>query len=102
MDSIDQAALRRFTFKIRFKPLTAVQRETMFVVEALNGDATQLGDAMAARLLKLDQLCPGDFAAVKRQVEILAEALAPEEFLAQLEAEHRIKPEVREARKIGF
>jgi len=39
---------------------------------------------------------------VKRQVEILAEALAPAEFLAQLEAEHRIKPEVREARKIGF
>ena len=102
MDSIDQAALRRFTFKIRFKPLTAVQRETMFVVEALNGDTTRLDDAMAARLSKLDQLCPGDFAAVKRQVEILAEALAPEEFLAQLEAEHRIKPEVREARKIGF
>lgn len=102
MDSIDQAALRRFTFKIRFKPLTATQRETMFVVEALNGDATRLDEAMVARLLKLDQLCPGDFAAVKRQVEILAEALAPEEFLAQLEAEHRIKPEVREARKIGF
>lgn len=102
MDSIDQAALRRFTFKIRFKPLTAVQRETMYVVEALNGDATRLDDAMAARLNKLDQLCPGDFAAVKRQVEILAEALAPEEFLAQLEAEHRIKPEVREARKMGF
>jgi SpoVK/Ycf46/Vps4 family AAA+-type ATPase len=102
MDSIDQAALRRFTFKIRFKPLTAMQRETMFVVEALNGDTTRLDDAMAARLVKLDQLCPGDFAAVKRQVEILAEALAPEEFLAQLEAEHRIKPGVREARKIGF
>jgi len=102
MDSIDQAALRRFTFKIRFKPLTATQRETMFVVEALHGDATRLDEAMAARLLKLDQLCPGDFAAVKRQVEILAEALAPEEFLAQLEAEHRIKPEVRETRKIGF
>jgi hypothetical protein len=26
----------------------------------------------------------------------------PEEFLEQLEAEHRIKPEVREARSIGF
>jgi SpoVK/Ycf46/Vps4 family AAA+-type ATPase len=102
MDSIDQAALRRFTFKIRFKPLTAVQRETMFVVEALAGDATRLDVALAARLAKLDQLCPGDFAAVKRQVEILAEALEPQEFMAQLEAEHRIKPEVREARGIGF
>ena len=27
LDRIDQAALRRFTFKIRFKPLTAAQRE---------------------------------------------------------------------------
>jgi len=102
MDSIDQAALRRFTFKIRFKPLTATQRETMFVVEALGGDASRLESSLAARLAKLDQLCPGDFAAVKRQVEILAEALEPEEFMAQLEAEHRIKPEVREARNMGF
>ncbi|PZO18641.1 MAG: ATPase [Burkholderiales bacterium] len=102
MDSIDQAALRRFTFKIRFKPLTAAQRETMFVVEALDGDATRLDAVHAVRLSKLDQLCPGDFAAVKRQVEILAEVLQPEEFMAQLEAEHRIKPEVREARGIGF
>ncbi len=102
MDSIDQAALRRFTFKIRFKSLTAAQRETMFVVEALGGDAAQLTPALAARLARLEQLCPGDFAAVKRQVEILAETLEPEEFVAQLEAEHRIKPEVREARGIGF
>ncbi len=102
MDSIDQAALRRFTFKIRFRPLTRAQRERMFVVEALGGDDAALTDALRSRLAKLEQLCPGDFAAVKRQVEILAETLAPEEFLAQLEAEHRIKPEVREARPIGF
>ena len=102
MDSIDQAALRRFTFKIQFKPLTREQRERMFVVEALAGDASALTTDCAKRLAKLEQLCPGDFAAVKRQVEILAETLPPEEFLAQLEAEHRIKPEVREARTIGF
>jgi SpoVK/Ycf46/Vps4 family AAA+-type ATPase len=102
MDSIDQAALRRFTFKIHFKPLTREQRERMFVVEALDGDAAALTDAWRSRLARLEQLCPGDFAAVKRQVEILAETLAPDEFLAQLEAEHRIKPEVRESRGIGF
>jgi len=102
MDSIDQAALRRFTFKIHFKPLTASQRETMFVVEALGGEAAALEPALRERLAKLDQLCPGDFAAVKRQVEILGESIEPAEFLAQLEAEHRIKPGVREARKIGF
>ncbi|GHC81920.1 hypothetical protein GCM10007320_24680 [Pseudorhodoferax aquiterrae] len=102
MDRIDQAALRRFTFKIRFKPLLPAQRERMFVVEALGGDAARLDDAMRARLQRLEHLCPGDFAAVRRQVDILAADMAPTEFLEQLEAEHRIKPEVREARGIGF
>jgi len=102
MDSIDQAALRRFTFKIRFKPLTREQRETMFVVEALEGKAERLDDALRQRLARLEQLCPGDFAAVKRQAEILGEAMEPAAFLDQLEAEHRIKPEVREARGMGF
>jgi SpoVK/Ycf46/Vps4 family AAA+-type ATPase len=102
MNSLDQAALRRFTFKIRFKPLTREQRETMFVTEALGGEPAALTDALRQRLAQLEQLCPGDFAAVKRQAEILGEAMAPEEFLAQLEAEHRIKPEVREARSMGF
>jgi SpoVK/Ycf46/Vps4 family AAA+-type ATPase len=102
MERIDQAALRRFAFKIRFNPLTGVQREKMFVTEALGGDATRLLADLATRLAKLDQLCPGDFAAVKRQAEILACEIAAEEFLEQLEAEHRIKPEVRESRSIGF
>ncbi|MHB1124134.1 MAG: ATP-binding protein [Ramlibacter sp.] len=102
LDRIDQAALRRFTFKIRFNPLTAAQREKMFVTEALGGDAAQLTADARTRLARLDQLCPGDFAAVKRQVDILAAQFSPVEFLEQLEAEHRIKPEVREARNIGF
>jgi SpoVK/Ycf46/Vps4 family AAA+-type ATPase len=102
MDRIDQAALRRFTFKIRFKPLTAAQREKMFVTEALGGDASLLTDDVRGRLGKLEQLCPGDFAAVKRQVDILAAQFSIAEFLEQLEAEHRIKPEVRESRNIGF
>ena len=58
--------------------------------------------ALRERLGKLTQLCPGDFAAVKRQVDILAAEFSAEEFLAQLEAEHRIKPEVREGRNMGF
>jgi SpoVK/Ycf46/Vps4 family AAA+-type ATPase len=101
-DSIDQAALRRFTFKIKFMPLTAAQRETMWVTEALGGDASLLTDALQVRLAKLTQLCPGDFAAVKRQADILAATFSSDEFMSQLEAEHRIKPEVREARSMGF
>ena len=102
LDRIDQAALRRFTFKIKFKPLRADQRVLMFVTEALNGDTTKMSDALRVRLAKLEQICPGDFAAVKQQCSILATEFSAEEFLEQLEAEHKIKPEVREARGMGF
>ncbi|MFO1192953.1 MAG: AAA family ATPase [Rhodoferax sp.] len=102
LDRLDQAALRRFTFKIRFKPLARAQREAMFQVEALGGDGQAWLPEMRARLALLEQLCPGDFAAVKRQAVILDAALDPLEFLEQLEAEHRIKPEVRENRGMGF
>lgn len=102
LDRLDQAALRRFTFKIKFMPLTPVQRECMFVTEALDGDAAGLTSERQQRLARLQQLCPGDFAAVKRQTDILAVAFSADEFLDQLEAEHRIKPEVRESRGMGF
>jgi len=102
LDRIDQAALRRFTFKIRFMPLTVSQRERMFVTEALAGDGQSMRSELRARLARLDQLCPGDFAAVKRQTDILAAEFSADEFLEQLEAEHRVKPEVRESRGMGF
>jgi AAA+ superfamily predicted ATPase len=101
-EDLDEAALRRFTFKIRFLPLAAVQRERMFVAEALGGEAQALNAERRARLQALDQLVPGDFAAVQRQIEILGEPLDADAFLAQLESEHRVKPEVRQRRGIGF
>jgi len=101
-ERLDQAALRRFTFKIRFKPLGPEQRVQMFVTEALDGDVAQLHDELRERLSRLEQLCPGDFAAVRRQATILDTRLEPLEFLEQLEAEHRLKPQVRESRSIGF
>jgi len=102
MDRIDQAALRRFTFKIRFQPLTREQRRAMFVAEVLSGQAAGLTRELQRRLDALDQLCLGDFAAVQRQAAILGGGFDAVEFLAQLEAEHRLKPEVRESRGVGF
>ncbi len=101
-DELDEAALRRFTFKVRFQPLTAEQRVRMFVAEALDGQSGALTEEQRTRLAALDQLVPGDFAAVQRQIEILAETLQADEFLSQLEGEHRVKPEVRQRRGIGF
>lgn len=101
-DDLDEAALRRFTFKVRFHPLLAAQRERMFVAEALSGDAGRLTDEQRRRLAALDELVPGDFAAVQRQVDILGAGFEPDEFLSQLESEHRVKPQVRQRRGMGF
>ena len=101
-EDLDEAALRRFTFKIRFLPLRHEQRERMFVAEALGGNASGLTPEQRRRLAQLDQLVPGDFAAVQRQVEILGLDFDPDGFLAQLESEHRVKPEVRQRRGVGF
>lgn len=104
-EDLDDAALRRFTFKIRFLPLTVEQRERMFMAEAgheANAPAPALTDEQRNRLASLDQLTPGDFASVARQIDVLGERFTPDEFLAQLESEHRVKPQVRERRGIGF
>lgn len=101
-EDLDEAALRRFTFKIRFHPLTKEQRERMFVAEALGGDAAGFTAEQKGRLAALDELVPGDFAAVQRQVDILGTAFDADEFLSQLESEHRVKPQVRQRRGIGF
>jgi SpoVK/Ycf46/Vps4 family AAA+-type ATPase len=101
-DELDEAALRRFTFKVRFHPLLAEQRVRMFTAEALGGDAARLSAEQRSRLAALDQLVPGDFTAVQRQIDILGTPFEPDEFLSQLESEHRVKPEVRQRRGIGF
>ena len=101
-DRIDEAALRRFTFKIQFKPLTREQREKMFATEALEGNPANLTGKICDRLNKLQMLTPGDFASVKRQIALLDETLSPDEFLEQLEQEHKVKPDIKWARTIGF
>jgi SpoVK/Ycf46/Vps4 family AAA+-type ATPase len=97
-EDLDEAALRRFSFKIRFKQLRPQQREQMFQRELGQPPSPD----QAERLAALDALTLGDFAAVRQQAEILGEALLADEFLALLEAEHRVKPEQRARRHIGF
>ena len=91
---LDAAALRRFTFKLEFLPLTFEQRWQMFLNETgLQGKA--LGEKRRAvfedRLALMQDLTPGDFATVKRQCVLLGEELAPEEWLGQLEVEVRAR-----------
>ncbi len=101
-DELDEAVLRRFSFKIQFKPMSAEQRERLFVTEALASNEALLSPEQRQRLQKLEVLALGDFAAVKRQADILGNTFTPDEFLSQLEAEHRVKPDVRLQRQMGF
>jgi SpoVK/Ycf46/Vps4 family AAA+-type ATPase len=116
-DRIDEAALRRFSFKLRFLPLTGPQRLRMFATEALgwvpdaattdaaaldSEAAMQVEASLARRLDRLELLAPGDFAVVKRQALLLGESPSPEEFLDQLEREHRAKPDVKFSKPVGF
>ncbi|MBB3194751.1 ATP-binding protein [Roseateles terrae] len=97
-DDLDEAALRRFSFKVRFLPMRPEQRLRLLELET--GQPVQA--PAAERLAALDQLTLGDFAAVRQQAEILGTPLQPDEFLQLLEAEHRVKPEVRQRRAMGF
>jgi SpoVK/Ycf46/Vps4 family AAA+-type ATPase len=102
MDRIDEAALRRFSFKIKFLALKPSMREKMFVMQALDGDASAMKPLWKIRLDKLRLLAPGDFAVVKRQALLLDETLDPELFLKQLEQEHGAKPDMKFEKPIGF
>jgi SpoVK/Ycf46/Vps4 family AAA+-type ATPase len=115
-DRIDEAALRRFSFKLRFLPLSPAQRLRMFAAEALGWTGPEGADAatldasaaeavpapLAVRLARLELLAPGDFAVVKRQAALLGEPTDPEAFVEQLEREHRAKPDVRFSKPVGF
>lgn len=101
IDDIDEAALRRFTFKIKFKCLSTEQRERMFAVEVLE-PGELITPLHQDRLRKLGKLTAGDFATVKRQSYMLGLKLSAEEFLTQLEMEHKGKPELRFEKKLGF
>ena len=101
-ERLDEAALRRFSFKIRFLPLLPEQRLRMFVSEVLEGDESRLTDQHRSALARLELLAPGDFAAVKRQYQLLGDVPEPDEFIEQLGREHAVKPDVRHARPMGF
>ena len=107
-DQVDVAALRRFTFKLEFLPLTLEQRWAMFLNETgLRGkpipEKRQSG--CEERLALMRDLTPGDFATVKRQCILLGEELSPEAWLDQLElevaAKHRSQMDEDRPRRAG-
>jgi len=91
----DAALMRRFTFRLDFKPLDADQRQAMYAELALGWrpddglPRPNLDGAAISRLAQLAQLTPGDFANAARRVQRLG--LDGSQWLDELEAEHRAK-----------
>lgn len=101
LDDLDPAALRRFDFKVEFKPLRLDQR-----LRLINQCCTALGidpgdeNAGTARARQLDGLTPGDATAALRRLRLSADKPNFATLLDALSDECRYKPAV--SRPIGF
>jgi SpoVK/Ycf46/Vps4 family AAA+-type ATPase len=106
LERLDQASLRRFSFKVSFAYLKPAQSLALFeetwsrVRGADNVTGSRADEALRGRLARLENLTPGDFAAVARQCTALGEEPDANNLIAALEDECRIKGGVR--RPMGF
>jgi transitional endoplasmic reticulum ATPase len=91
MDKIDKAALRRFTFKIKFQALDARRRKLAF--------HRFFGFDLPDRIILPDGLTPGDFAAVRKKTTIL-KIKDPIRIAAWLQGELDVK--VEKSKPVGF
>jgi SpoVK/Ycf46/Vps4 family AAA+-type ATPase len=104
MDSLDTAVLRRFPIKIRFDYLTLEQREKCFIRTLRAGGcsiAGELSEHVRASLARLNNLTPGDFAAISERWRTLSIVPTPGSLLRELQQESRLKPESKRS-SIGF
>lgn len=92
MGHLDQAALRRFSFKVRFDALKPEQRLAAF--------RHYFGLEPPLALRELDLLTPGDYAVVRKRARLLGVESDPAELLRMLRQEVAVKPNHR--REIGF
>lgn len=103
-EDLDPASLRRFVFKLEFRPLRPDQVLALFHTRFARCFAAPLSPATEQRvqlaLTHLDRLTPGDFAAVERRYAALRERAEAMELVAALEAEIAARPGVRRA--VGF
>jgi SpoVK/Ycf46/Vps4 family AAA+-type ATPase len=102
MEGLDRAALRRFAFKVRFKPLSAAGSLALF---PRFFPGRELSDANRGRLERIAPLAPGDFRAVASRLEAQG-LLGPaggtaEEILRELEREVEYK-RAGGPRRVGF
>ncbi len=82
---LDAALMRRFAFRLGFKPLTLSQRVTM-LTEVCGGFISNIPTDIAS-IQRLNWLTAGDIANVKRRLTAMAEPLNLCNFLREFETE---------------
>jgi MoxR-like ATPase len=93
MDGLDPAALRRFDFKLHFRPLTPAQRLRLFAREALGEAAIETIPPRLARTLEgLDGLTPGAPAHAARRQPVAGGLPTPADAGMPLEGRRRAAP----------
>lgn len=103
MDKLDDASLRRFTFKIKFDYLNASQRLNLFTQEYIRqgGDVQDITETITNRLNQLTTVTPGDFATIIGQAKALSSKYTAEEMINLLEEEQRVKAKSK-TNRVGF
>ncbi|OOS02654.1 hypothetical protein B0188_08055 [[Haemophilus] felis] len=100
MDGLDPAALRRFDLKLHFDYLNSEQRRCLAQDQAEKLGITLSEQADFERIAQLNNLTPGDFAAVARRHRFSAFDIA-EEWINALADECSLK-KGKVQRRIGF
>ena len=101
LHNLDKAALRRFTWKVEFRPLTAAAKVALFE-RYFSPKGPELSEQLQARLQSIPALTPGDIKAVWQRYRFLPEAESNmANIITALEKEAFYKGEDR-VEKIGF
>lgn len=91
LDQLDPAALRRFDFKVRFDYCNTEQGHELFADLLASFGLTEVGFDLLARLNRMRNLTPGDFAVTARQWRTRVDLPTSTHLLKALEEESALK-----------
>jgi len=94
LTQLDDASMRRFTYKVRFDGMTAEQRWLMFI-DMFKDLTAEQRSTLRPMLNQLDGLSLGDFATVKKQSQLAISPFSPLDWINKLKAEIDYKPSSR-------
>jgi SpoVK/Ycf46/Vps4 family AAA+-type ATPase len=85
LENLDEAAMRRFAFKIKFLPLTNEGKVRLYQ-KYFSSLTAPLSKEQQSRLVAIRNLCPGDIKAVWQRTQMLGNSPS-DEIISELEKE---------------